>query len=489
MFIATLLLPLAAHGIDEAQWLVRVDMPSLYHAQMNLVVADADLGVEGYDMGFPDDPRQMVQDAEEKLNAGDRSAQTLHQAAHGLFALRMGDELTRILPACLGTYAKAVEEDPGNAHLRVGFAQVLGMAGVVSGNDRYFNDAEQQFAAATGAEPDNVSIRLDHATMLVIRTMGSRRPDVAWIESAVAIAAEALKLAPDEVGPQWRYFHSRYIQLALGTDSDGALPTLEIAALADELTATTANKAGSELLALTAEGYWFVANLPGRVDPEEGVAVPADDDAVRERMQGFPERLLAGNTSRGMQLSLAAAWWTLYAFAGDVEGWKEAGEVAQSLGLPVDQVLTLALMGFHRRGSPEAAAAVAELLTMVDQTEPIHRALAVYWNQIGDDAAALASLSQIQQPDIAVRLASAILRLREGERIAARDELTDLLPRLEAKPLSGDVEHALGVALALGGEFEAALPHLERAAVKLKSADGVRATLAEVKALLEADGG
>ncbi|MCH7838567.1 MAG: hypothetical protein IIC26_08680 [Chloroflexi bacterium] len=64
MFSATLLLCLAAaHGIDEAQWLARVDMPSLYHAQMNLVVADADLGVEGYDMGFPHDPREMAQQA------------------------------------------------------------------------------------------------------------------------------------------------------------------------------------------------------------------------------------------------------------------------------------------------------------------------------------------------------------------------------------------------------------------------------------------
>lgn len=489
MFSATLLLSLAAvHGIDEAQWLARVDMPSLYHAQMNLVVADADLGVEGYDMGFPADPREMVQQAEEKLNTGDRSAQTLHQAVRGLAALRRGEELSQILPACLGTYAQEIEVDPGNAHLRVGFAKALSLAGMLSRDDRYFADADLQFAAATGAAPEDVDVRLDHATMLVIRTMNNRRPDEAWIEGAVSIAAAALKLAPGEVGPQWRHFHARYVQLALRMKQDGALPALEIAALADELTATTADVEGSELLALTAEGYWFVANLPGRVDPQEGVALPADDETVRRRMQGFPERLIAAGVPRGMQLNLAASWWTLRAFAGDVEGWEEAAKVAQSLGLPEDQALTLALMGFHRRGAPEAARAVAKLLGEVNQTEPIHRAMAVYLNEIGDDAAALEALSQIQEPDIAVSLASAILRLREGDRARARAELTALLPALEAKPLCGDVEHALGVAMALDGELTLALPYLERAAVKLKAAEGVRETLAEVKALLAADG-
>ncbi len=99
MFSSALLLSLAAvQGVDEAEWIARVDLPSLYHAQMNLVVADADLGVEGYDMGFPDDPREMAQQAEEMLNAGDRSAQTFHQAVYGLAVLGMREKLRDLLP-------------------------------------------------------------------------------------------------------------------------------------------------------------------------------------------------------------------------------------------------------------------------------------------------------------------------------------------------------------------------------------------------------
>ncbi|MEE8467536.1 MAG: hypothetical protein V3T22_03730 [Planctomycetota bacterium] len=478
----------ASQGVDEAQWIARVDLPSLYHAQMNLVVADADLGVEGYDMGFPHDPREMAQQAEDKLKAGDRSAHTFHQAARGLAALRMGEALERILPACLSAYAKEIDADPGNAHLRVGFAKALSLAGSFTHNDRFFEDADPQFRAATGAAPDDLDIRLDHATMLVMRTMNHRRPDAAWLEKAVTIAGEALQRAPDEVAAQWRYFRARYVQLALRMQQEGVLPALEIAALADELAAMTADGTGSELLALTAEGYWFVSNLPGRVDPAQGLAVPADDQAVRERMQGFPDRLMAVHAPRSLQRSLAEIWWTMYAFAGAVEGWQEASQVARSMGLPEDQVLTLALMGFHRRGSATAAGAVADLLAKVTPNELILRALAVYRNEIGDDAAALEFLSQVQQPDPAVRLASAILRLRSGERARAREELTALAPELEATPLSGIGEHALGVALALDGELEAALPCLERAAVKLMAADGARATLAEVKTRLARDG-
>ena len=86
MLTPALLLLLPAPANDA--WVERLDFPNLVQADLNLAVRDEDLGLRGFDLGFPDDPRVRVREARARVDQGDRTSGTLHQAASGLVAIR-----------------------------------------------------------------------------------------------------------------------------------------------------------------------------------------------------------------------------------------------------------------------------------------------------------------------------------------------------------------------------------------------------------------
>ena len=58
MLTPALLLLLPAPANDA--WVERLDFPNLVQADLNLAVRDEDLGLRGFDLGFPDDPRDFA---------------------------------------------------------------------------------------------------------------------------------------------------------------------------------------------------------------------------------------------------------------------------------------------------------------------------------------------------------------------------------------------------------------------------------------------
>ncbi len=484
MLIPALLLGLPALS-DNDQWIERLEFPRLVEANLNLQVGDADLGIEGIDLGFPDDPTVCVTEAHAKVEEGDRTARTLHQAATGLVTLRDSENLQKVLPACLGAYVAELRESPDDATLRTHFAMALFLAGTVVRDDRFFRDAGVELAKVAQAQPDDWRVLDEHARLLISRSILSNAedgPDPEWLERAAELSDAAILLAPDQTAPHWRGFLARYFALNRSgkRPEDGLF--LELATLADGLV-LAADGVGEPRLALVGEAYWFLSNLVpvgARLEGKE-LPAPAEEDQVRTRLNAFRARL-RGAPAGKLRGDVAVAWWTLGAFLGDAERWREDLELAIEMGVPDLGARVLALMGLHKRGEVERAAALAAELAESADTDHAWRALTVYRHELGDDVGALESLLQVDGVDPTLRLARAHLHLRTGDANAAKDDLTSLARVVTGTPLSGPVAHALGVALAVGGDLPGAKVQLTLASRLLGEEEGARAraTLAEL---------
>lgn len=483
MLTSTLLLLLPAPANDA--WIERLEFPTLVSADLNFAVDDGDLGIEGIDPGFPEDPRVRVREARVRIDQGDRTPATLHQAASGLAMIRDFEAFQTVMPACLEAYMTGIEAAPEDIDLRVGFAQALALAGKYTGLDAFFRDAGVQLAMAAQKRPEDWRLLDEHAKLLVGRTMLSRVPkvDPAWLAHAAELSTRAIALAPEESAPRWRRFYTSHIALVRGAASPEEGLFVEMARLADGLA-----EAGSEVedpnLILVGNSYWFVANLGPIVARFEGqeLPAPADDDTVRARLATFREDLLAAPDGQ-LRADATRAWWTLSAFLGDLEGLQEDMDFALELGVPEHDVRVLALMGLHRRGAAEEAAQVAADLEQNAMRSEVWRALTVYRQKLGDFEGAFAAQANIRAADPALRLARAQLRLHAGQNEEARDELEALVGELTGTPLAGLAGHTYGVALALTGDIDGAKLQLSVAARLLgeEEGEGARATLEELK--------
>lgn len=491
MAAPALLLALAlAAPADEAAWLARLPLPRLYRANLRLEATDRDLGLAGYDLGFPATPEEQIRDARDRMEAGERSAAVLHQASAALLG-RDPENLRKLLPACLAAYRKELEERRDDLGLCVGFAKALCLAGSATRDDRFFRDSAEELERAAALAPEDWRIRSEHAAMLVTRALVGARAghlDPAWLDASASMAEAALRAAPREPEVHWRLFHARYLGLVTGPQGDRD-PFPDIAGHADAFAGGVAELEGAGRLQLCAEGFWFLACIPSRAVPEEELPSPAPDDVVRERVAAFRGRLAAADLPAGLRRDLARTWWTLYALAGPLEGWDGAFDEARGAGLEEQEALTLALMGLHRRGSAEAAAGVAARLAQSGTEDGAFRVLTVYRHETGDDAGALDALAQVLETDVPVRLARGILELRRGRTTEAVQHLTLLALEAKGTPEHGHVLHALGVARAMAGDLAGGSASLAQAAEALEEDAGVAATLAEVRARVEEGGG
>jgi tetratricopeptide (TPR) repeat protein len=485
MWITSLLLATGAVQ-DPAAWIERLEFPTLTQADLNLVVGDKDLGIEGLGLEFPEDPKVRVEEALAKVREGDRSSLTLHQAASGLAAVGDRKNLEKVLPACLQAYMTELRTAPNNTDLRVHFAEALLLAGTVIRDDRFFRDAGVELAKVAQQRPEDWRVLDEHARVLITRSILSRAEggaDPAWLGRALVLASEAQLLAPKQTGPRWRRFHASYMGLLGSGRGAGDGLFVELAELADGLK-HDAGEVEEPRLALVAEAYWFISNLAPIAAHFNGneLPAPASEEQVRARLAAFPE-LLASTSPSKLRSEAARAWWTLGAFLGEPERWRADLALAVEAGLPDEEGRVLALMGMHRRGEKERALALAQELSNSATTDHAWRTLAVFYSEMGDPETALASLTRVQGIDPILRLARALLELRTGATVAARDGLKGLITDVTGTHLAGPVAHAYGVALAVNGELEEARAHLSMASLLLdgEEAAAAKTTLAELK--------
>ena len=483
MLTPALLLLLPAPANDA--WVERLDFPNLVQADLNLAVRDEDLGLRGFDLGFPDDPRVRVREARARVDQGDRTSGTLHQAASGLVAIRDLESFKSVMPACLEAYMAELEATPEDVELRVRFAKALLLAGTYTHLDAFFRDAGIQLATAARANPEDWRVLDEHAKVLAARTLLSRVPrtDPVWLAHAAELATHAMALAPNETAPRWRRFYTSHLALVRGASTPEEGLFVEMASLADGL-AAAGKQVEDPNLVLVGNAYWFVANLAPVLARFEGreLPAPADAETIVARLAAFEADLRAAPAGQ-LRVDVARAWWTLDAFLGDEAGFREDMDLAIELGVPALDARILALMGLHRRGAAEAAAQVAAELAESVAGYPVWRALTVYRQETGDFDGAFAAQAKVVRPDPALRLARAQLRLRAGQAEVARDELKDLIGELAGTPLAGAAGHTYGVALALTGDVAGAKLQLSVAARLLgeEAGAGARATLEELR--------
>lgn len=480
MWILALLCAAAAAGPqDESAWRERLPLPRLFQVRLDLGVQTRDLDLHGFRLEFPADPVERLAQAQKELAAGVRDPRLLHQVASALVSMRRTDKLQEVVPACLRAYGKEVAARPDDVELSLAYAQMFLLAGEFSRDDRFFADGIATLAAVLARAPEDWRAADLRAEMLVQRALASPgAPEAgAWLAEAVANAERAVAAAPEEARPCWTRFQARYWALAR---SEEATSIARVGALADELARATAELPGGADLALVAEGYGFLASLPAHLGADPAGADPAE---VAERLAAFRARLDAAEVGP-LVTKVARPWWTLAVLAGPIESWEADLARVVAIGVPRAEALGLAVVGFERRGELDAARAADDLAReMPDEGgEPARRARAILLHGAGDDAAALEVANALPEADPAVRLARAVLALRLGRDEGLVGSLSILAAETARSPLGGEVDHALGVVLALAGRDEDAIVALERAVERLAEPAAARLTLEELKA-------
>lgn len=468
---------------DEAAWRERLSLPRLFQVRLDLGVRTEDLDLDGFRLEFPADPVERLAEAQRELAAGVRDPRLLHQVVSALVSMKRTDKLDEVVPACLSAYGKEVAARPEDVELSLAYAQAFALAGDISRDGRFYRDGVAALDAVRehAAEDRSVDWRVAdlRAELLVRRALVSPAgPEAgAWLAEAIASAERAVADAPREARPHWTRFQARYWAL---TRSEEGLSVPRVAALARELAEGTAELARGADLALVAEGYGFLASLPAFLD---GTSTPEDAAGVQQRLAAFRSRL-DGAELGPLVAKVARPWWTLDVLAGPVDTWEEDLARVVATGVPRAEALGLAIVGFERRGALDAARAADALARALPDEggEPARRARTILLHGAGEDAAALEVANALPEADPAVRLARAVLALRLGRDEGIAGSLSILAAQTARSPLAGEVDHALGVALALEGRDEEAIAALERAVERLADSAPARLTLEELRA-------
>lgn len=475
---------LLAPTVPDDAWVERLEFPRLMQADLNLMVRDQDLGIHEKDLGFPSDPTVRVEEAIARLQDGDRSARTLHQAASGFASLRAGQQFSEVMPACLDAYTTELKATPDDHDLRENFSRALMTAATMVRDDRFFLEAGLQLAKVSQAQPDEWRFLEQQAKVLVTRALLSTEAATGgerWLERATLLADQAIAMAPEEVAPRWRRFHASYMGLMHRARGSNEKLFEELIGLALGVI-EDAETVEEPRLAMIGDAYWSIAILAPAVGKDGGYHPPENVDAIAERLAQIGERLNAQEAS-ALRADAARIWCSACMFLSPAEKWEENREAAVSMGVSPEMTSVLSLMGLHKRAAPELAAEAAKQLEEQGPGDDGWRALTVYNYEIGDYAKALECQANVEAPDPALRFARAHLMVREGQLQEALAELTELSALVSGTPNAGPVAHLHGVAYALNGDTQAAKVRLTLASTLLTgdAQEKAAATLAELE--------
>ena len=101
------------------------------------------------------------------------------------------------MPACLSAYVEELKAAPQDTGLRSRFARVLISGGVITRDDRFFQDAETQLGMLLEAEPDNWRWRCEYTKLQATRVLylGGTDSDSLWLARGIEASEGAIKLA------------------------------------------------------------------------------------------------------------------------------------------------------------------------------------------------------------------------------------------------------------------------------------------------------
>ncbi len=315
------------------------------------------------------------------------------------------------------------------------------------------------------------------------------------LAAAEELAGRAVVAAPDELRPHAVLFLARTWDAVVGSAGDPdrllarSLEAVDALAAESGLGDDPAQVEGlAELVAATA----FLGVCLGADDPRE--AFDELGDERRARALACLDALAPVGGHRVYGQKARQSRWLLAWLARDPDA-EELFEEAVDSERAAD-VLTLRLGLEQLVGEPEVVAAVAERLLEARDDARARLAVGYASARLGDLAAAEAHFAAALEhdPDAdEARVGRAVARLRlGGDEEAARETLRAFLADAsDDHPARAPALFALGTALALEGNLEEALAWLEQAdeAAPRRSADDVRATLEEVRALAgERDG-
>jgi len=470
---------------QHERWLSRLELPYVSVVDMELYFTDQDLQLERFQLGFPEDPEDMVRLAKEELEAGEPPARLLHQASIGFWGLEDREQSWKLLMSSLRAYEQSLEEDPNDFEQHIYFAEALKRAGGLTGKAAFFEKMQEQFAAAAELDGNSAVPGVEAAAVLLKRWSFARRlgeEDANWLREGVESAQQAIDADPSEPGGYWYRFALRFTALS---DSELEIPPPErdrqvLEAVAELLEGAEGLEQGDRLL-FAAHFVSVAARIRAAEGPAEALAAWGTVDEFVAGMMGHLEPFADDErfSTRAGQTS-----WMHYSMTSDGEGWEEALARTLALGVEEEQALGIAVYGFEYRGYSELAALLAERLIDVLESDAGRALLVRYLYLTERFADALEAVLEFDERTPETEIQRGILLLRTGERTAARECLE--AQRAE-RGESGPLLHAIGVGLALAGEYEAAVEVLTDAVDLLKENESAALTLAEVEKLATGD--
>jgi tetratricopeptide (TPR) repeat protein len=478
----------SAFGPDE--WLAGLEMPRGIHLRVNTspMAFERMVEVEYFDMGFPEDDREKVEDAEARLKAGEDPARLLHQAAMGFAGLEESEKAWKALVSAIRAYDSEVGESPDDFDLRMSFTVALGVAGLWSGEEIFFEKLDEHLEAASQLEPEDARPGSQGAVVWKQRWFRAKSKDEdaldSWLETGLGWAEAAREADPAAKGGHWWCFELGFI--ALHTEYGEALSSRpELGGLVDELLEGCDQLEESRLLR-------FIGHLHGVVF-QLAVAVNGDDETREElrenitgHMQGVMERVEFCERSQPLANAVGSTFWAVTcSYCGDDEDLTDALEQAVDLGLSREYCLGMATTSFIHRELPERATEHVELLEEELESDVGRAALLVYHYEREEFELALEYGEQLESDSATRHVQLAILQLRLGEHEEALDALEALSE--DDPDLKGDYQHALGIARALAGDYEGAIEALEIAIDRLDESSAAESALDEIEGLKSAE--
>jgi tetratricopeptide (TPR) repeat protein len=473
-------------GHDDSEWLSRLKLPKLVDISVNLLFTDEMLGVEPFELGFPEDPEEKLRDAKKRLDAGEAPARLLHQAALGFLELKEYEKAMEALNNCLGAYQQEIEIAPDDFDLRMSCALAFKSAGHLSWNQVCFEEMQKQFLAAAEKAPDEWRpgfhcARAQWERWWRGRAIGDK--DDTWLDQGILRAEEAIEADSTAAGGHWwRFFLTMMRVMMIESDESSEVQQQELADAVSELLDACDEVEHGDRLRFAAHFYGASLEISVVVKGDENWEEEEGLELISLHGEGLLKTVHCFADDDEVLSAAALMYWTSFCLSGDEGDWEKALKRATKLELSEEKAFGMATYAFHRRDRAEAAAMFAALLEEAIESDEGRAFLVPYRFKLDDFEGALEILGEFDEVTPDTEIQRGVLLLLAGQREAA----LELLEKLAAdRDDEGNLYHALGVGRALDGKLEAAVKALEVAVSLLEDSDGAEETLEEVRGLLE----